>query len=171
MTTHPPSIRAARDDDGPALAALIASCFSEYPGCLFEITEFPELQAPASHFAAKGGRFWVATDQSGEIVGSIAATPKGNGGVIELTKMYVARAYRGTGLAQMLFGQLEAFASSRKAGEIMLWSDVLFTRAHAFYRRLGFEQQKETRELRDVSNTREYQFRLRRPIAEPGDGR
>lgn len=155
-----PLLRDARDGDGAGMARLIAACFAEYPGCLFEIAEFPELAAPATHFAAKGGRLWVATGEDGEIVGSIAATPLAGGAVIEITKMYVAVPWRGTGLAQALYGQARAFAETNGAGEIMLWSDVLFTRAHAFYARLGFLRQEGTRRLADVSNTEEYQFRL-----------
>lgn len=162
-----PLIRNARDSDGAGIARLIADCFAEYPGCLFDMAEFPELHAPATHFAGRGGRLWVAVSAGNDIVGSIAATPVQGGRVVELTKMYAARPYRGAGLAQALYGELLAFADARGAGEIMLWSDVLFTRAHAFYERLGFVRQEETRLLGDISNTREYLFRLRR--AAPGE--
>lgn len=158
--TEPFQIRAGRDSDGEGMARLIAACFAEYPGCLFELAEFPELGAPATHFAGKGGRLWVAAGAQGDILGSIAATPLAGAAVVEITKMYVASPWRGSGLAQALYGRARAFAASSGAGEIMLWSDVLFTRAHAFYARLGFERQAHTRRLADVSNTEEYQFRL-----------
>lgn len=161
-----PLIRAGRDSDGMGMARLIADCFAEYPGCLFDMTEFPELRAPATHFAGKGGRLWVAVSIENEVVGCIAATPVADSRTVELTKMYAARPYRGAGLAQALYGELQAFADEQGADEIMLWSDVLFTRAHAFYARLGFVRQEETRLLGDISNTREYLFRLKR--AAPG---
>jgi putative acetyltransferase len=157
-----PLIRDARDSDGAGIARLVAACFAEYPGCLFDMIEFPELLAPATHFAGKGGRLWVAVTPENEVVGCIAATPVQGSRTVELTKMYAAVPYRGAGLAQALYGELQAFADDLGAGEIMLWSDVLFTRAHAFYERLGFVRQTETRLLVDISNTKEYQFRMKR---------
>lgn len=159
-----PLIRDARDSDGAGIARLIAACFGEYPGCIFDMIEFPELLAPATHFAGKGGRLWVAVSPESEVAGCIAATPVQGGQVVELTKMYVAMPWRGAGLAQALYGELQAFADDLGADEIMLWSDVLFTRAHAFYERLGFVRQAETRLLADLSNTREFQFRLKRAL-------
>lgn len=151
-------IRPALDSDGVAVAALIEACFGEYPGCLFDWSEFPELRAPASHFADKDGRFWVAGEDL--VLGCIAATPKENGHIVELTKMYVAGGARGTGLAQALFGKLRDFAQEIGAGEIMLWTDTRFTRAHAFYEKLGFQKQDGQRFLGDISDTFEFHYRL-----------
>jgi putative acetyltransferase len=159
-----PLIRAARDRDGAGIARLIAACFAEYPGCVFDMVEFPELLTPAAHFAGKEGRLWVAVEPGDVVVGCIAATPVQGGRTVELTKMYAAKPYRGAGLAQALYGELQAFADDAEACEIMLWSDVLFTRAHAFYERLGFARQDGTRLLGDISNTKEYQFRLKRTV-------
>lgn len=159
-----PLIRDARDSDGAGIARLIAACFAEYPGCIFDMVEFPELHAPATHFSGKAGRLWVAAEPGGAVAGCIAATPLAGGRIIELTKMYVAAPWRGAGLAQALYGQVQAFADGADAAEIMLWSDVLFTRAHAFYERLGFVRQAETRALADLSKTREFQFRLKRAV-------
>lgn len=160
-----PVVRDARDCDGAGMSRLIAACFAEYPGCIFDLVEFPELAAPATHFADRGGRLWVAVSSDDQVAGCIAATPLQGGQVVELTKMYVAPPWRGAGLAQALYGRLRTFADETGADEIMLWSDVLFTRAHAFYERLGFVRQAETRLLADLSRTREYQFRLRRALA------
>jgi putative acetyltransferase len=161
-----PLIRDARDSDGGEIARLIAACFAEYPGCIFDMAEFPELAAPATHFAGRGGRLWVAISPENEVVGSIAATPVQGSHTVELTKMYAAVSWRGAGLAQALYDRLEAFADDLGADEIMLWSDVLFTRAHAFYGRLGFVRQAGTRLLADISNTKEFQFRLKRATAD-----
>ena len=158
--TGHPVIRSATDSDGPAMAALIAACFSEYENCLFDMIEFPELHAPATHFAGKKGHLWIAVAGDGTVVGSIAATPVAADRAVELTKMYVAKAWRGDGLAQALHGRVLAFALETGAAGIMLWSDVLFTRAHAFYEKLGYVRQDETRFLGDISNTQEYHFRL-----------
>lgn len=79
-------IRPARDGDGTALAALIATTFAEYPGCLFLDEEFPELRAPASHYARLGGQLFVA-EAGGEVIGSLAAVMTPVRGTGELFKV------------------------------------------------------------------------------------
>ena len=51
MADSTPAIRVAYDEDGPNLSRLIAGVFSEYENCPFVPKEFPELGAPASHYA------------------------------------------------------------------------------------------------------------------------
>jgi putative acetyltransferase len=161
LAAHP-AIRAVRDTDGPGLLALIADCFAAYPGCVFDIVEFPELQAPATTYSQRGGQLWVAEGPHGEIVGSIAATPATGPGLhprtIELTKMYVAESHRGGRLARALVDRFLSFADAAGAVDLILWTDTRFERAHAFYRRLGFVQGEEVRELGDLSATSEYFF-------------
>ena len=42
-------LRAARDADGPAVIAVVAAIYAEYPGCILDVeTELTELNAPAS---------------------------------------------------------------------------------------------------------------------------
>ena len=61
MTAPPlPTIRPVTDADGPAVARVIAACFAEYPGCFYADAEFPELARPATIYASRGGRMWVA---------------------------------------------------------------------------------------------------------------
>jgi putative acetyltransferase len=151
-------IRPARDDDGPALAALIARSFADYPGCLFIDAEFPELAAPASHYAARGGRLFVA-ERNGAIIGSLAATPTLVPGLAELFKVYVDRAARGSGLAQRLYAQGETLARGLGASGIVLWTDTRFVRGHRFYEKLGFVRQPVTRYLADASASWEFCYR------------
>ena len=108
-----PALRPVHNADGPAIAALIEACFAEYPGCLFSWDEFPELRAPASWAEGRGTRMWVAQDGAGAIVGCLCATA--NQADMELHKFYVAREWRGAGLALRLFGQLADFASERRS--------------------------------------------------------
>ncbi len=158
MTALPP-LRDATDADSEALAALVAASFSEYPGCFFEWSEFPELRQPASHYASKSGRLWVADGPDGRIVGSIAVAPVPEQGAVELAKVYADPAFRGTGLAQALFARTLAFAQAGGYGEMMLWSDSRFARGHRFYEKLGFVRWPGERYLADVSLTWEYHFR------------
>lgn len=151
-------IRPATDADGAALATLIAETFAEYPGCLFLDAEFPELQAPASHYARAGGRLFVAEHEAG-LVGSLAVAATAVPGVAELFKVYSAAGLRGSGLAQRLYAEGEALARAGGAREIVLWSDTRFTRGHRFYEKLGFVRQPVERYLADASASWEFFFR------------
>ncbi|MCB4771436.1 GNAT family N-acetyltransferase [Ancylobacter sp. Lp-2] len=168
---NPPLIRPALDSDGDAIAALIAGAFAEYEGCVFDrVAEFPELDAIARHFAARGGTIWVAQDKAGDgaaIIGSLAATPMRAEGVpagtLEITKVYVARAARRRGVARALMGEALALAGRLGAPELRLWTDTRFLDAHRFYESLGFERLPGARALGDLSDTSEYPYRL--PLA------
>ncbi|QCK85973.1 GNAT family N-acetyltransferase [Phreatobacter aquaticus] len=152
-------IREATDSDGAALRALIAPIFAEYDNCLFVDDEFPELAAPASHYAAKGGRLFVA-ERDGRVVGSLAAAlvQPGSG---ELFKVYASGETRGTGLSHQLYALGESLMRDRGAREMVLWTDTRFARGHAFYEKLGFERQPVVRYLADVSATWEFFYRKR----------
>lgn len=154
------TIRPATDADGAPLAALIATTFAEYPGCLFIEAEFPELKAPASHYERAGGRLFVAED-GGRLVGSLAAVMSPVPGTAELFKVYAAAETRGTGLAQRLYAEGEALARSGGAREIVLWSDTRFARGHRFYEKLGFVREPVERYLADASASWEFHFRKR----------
>ncbi len=151
-----PPLRPAVDDDGSRLAELVAACFADYDGCVFDWSEFPELAAIARHFATAGGRIWVA-EAAGEIVASLGVRPAPADGV-ELLKVYVARPWRGSGLAATLLDAALAFARERHAARLELWSDTRFTRAHAFYAKHGFVRTGEQRFLADLSDTWEDRF-------------
>ncbi len=168
MTSALSPIRDARDDDSEPLAALIAASFAEYPNCLFDWSEFPELRAPATHFAVKGGRLWVADAPGGGIAGSLGVVPVPEQNAVEIFKVYADPAFRGSGLAQALFARALAFAEAGRFAEMMLWSDSRFARGHRFYEKLGFVRWPGERYLADVSATWEYHFRKAltdRPLA------
>ncbi|MCH6587843.1 MAG: GNAT family N-acetyltransferase [Proteobacteria bacterium] len=151
-------LRAARDADGPGVIAVVAAAYAEYPGCVLDVeAEAPELKAPASAYARKSGRFWVAADAAARILGCVACRPAPEHG-LELEKLYVARAARRTGLGTRLLDLVEAEATARQAGYITLWTDTRFEAAHAFYKAHGFRQ-TGLRELDDASQSVEYGFR------------
>lgn len=163
MTASLPPLRDARDSDSAPLAALIAASFAEYPNCLFDWSEFPELRAPATHFSALGGRLWVAQAPGDGIAASLGVVPVPEQNAVEIVKVYADPAFRGSGLAQALFGNALAFAKDGGYREMMLWSDSRFSRGHRFYEKLGFRRWPGERYLADVSATWEYHFR--RPLA------
>lgn len=157
---HSVIIRPARDEDGAAIAHLIASIFAEYDGCLFAADEFPELAAPASHYDKRGGYLQVAEagDGSGQIVGCCAVLRTTLPDRFELSKVYVHKELRGSGLAQTLVGAAKTFAVDAGGKVLELFTDTRFLGAHRFYRKLGFIQIAGERYLADVSSSWEFHF-------------
>ena len=164
-----PTIRPATDADSGQVVSLIAQCWVQYPGNVLNIQgEEPGLRAVASRYAAKGGRFWVATlafpqtaaPQAEWVVGSVGVvpTPANAEAQAELVKMYVHPRCRRLGIALRLAALPEVTAKEWGAQAIDLWSDTRFTEAHAFYQALGYSQTGETRDLGDLSNSTEYHF-------------
>jgi GNAT superfamily N-acetyltransferase len=166
-----PSLRPATDADGWDLVALIGACWSEYPGCIMDVHgECPELLAPASAYAAKGGTLWVVDGPSG-LTASVGLAPsRGSAppgrpaaetatpGVIELQKLYVARRARRGGIARHLVARAEREATHRGARRIELWSDSRFADAHRFYEALDYRPSGARRALGDLSATVELHF-------------
>jgi putative acetyltransferase len=150
-------LREARDADAEGVIAVIAAAYAEFPGCILDVeADSPELKAPASSYALKAGRFWVAAGDKG-ILGCVACQPAPEGG-LELEKLYVTRAARRRGLGARLLGLVEAEAEIRQASYIMLWTDTRFEDAHRFYQARGFRR-AGLRRLADVSQSVEYGFR------------
>ena len=155
-------IRRVENDDAEGLIALIGACFDEYAdlGCVLDLDDLDkDLLAIRDHIDAVGGEMWVALD-GGEVIGCVGYGPHEKDGKshVELKRLYVNSAFRRNGLATRLFELIEKAAADLGVDAIDLWSDTRFDKAHAFYERHGFSQDKETRELNDPSNTTEYRF-------------
>lgn len=153
------TIRQAEDADSGQVAALIATCWVAYPGCILDIQgEEPILRAIASNFRAKQGRFWVVC-RDDWVIGcvGIAPTPKGQADA-ELLKMYVHPRQRRRGVARMLEQQAAATAKAWGAKTLDLWTDTRFAEAHAFYASIGYTKTDRLRSLNDLSNTSEFHF-------------
>lgn len=154
------TIRSANDSDHEGLAALISGCFAEYAdeGVQFDPDGLDaDLKAWASGLAAEGGAGWVALDDAGGIVGC-AGYVQTSETVFELKRLYVAEAFRGQRVAVKLLERAER-AAFKAGGEVLVaWSDSRFKRGHSFYRREGFIQLDDTRDLGDISNTTENHF-------------
>lgn len=151
------AFRPVRNEDSPALLRLLGAVYAEYPGCSLELSEVPELVAPASSFAQCDGRFWVA-EKAGEIAGFIALVPDELPDRMELKKLYTAKHARGIGLGRRLIELAEAEARARGAARVHLWSDTRFETAHRVYERCGYVRLPGIRELHDVSNSLEYHY-------------
>ena len=151
--------RDARDDDGPALLQLIGGVFDEYPGCVTDPDEMPELRGIASYVAEGQGQFWVVEDEAtGKVVACCGYTQVPGG--VELKKLYVDKSARRQGLAARLCERVEDAAREHGAGFVELWSDTRFQDAHRLYQKRGYVKTGATRELHDKSDTVEFYFRL-----------
>ena len=152
-------MRFARDDDAPAIIALITAVWSEYPGkTLVAADDMPELLRPASAYAACDGRFWVIETQ-GRVVGTVALQPSAETGVVELQKLYVARELRRRGLGGFLCHLIEREARRRGAHAVELWSDIKLLDAHHRYEQLGYVRGDALKTYDDTSGTVRYYYR------------
>ena len=153
-----PVVRAVHDDDSAELIELIGVSWAEYPGCVLAVDrEEPWLRAPAAHYAANGGRMWVA-ELGGAVVGCVALRPSDTDDVAELKNLYVAAVARRHGLGEVLTSLVEDESAQRGLGALELWTDTRFADAHRFYERLGYSRLPGTRELHDLSQTVEYSY-------------
>lgn len=154
-------LRYARDDDAAAIIGLIAAIWAEYPGKMLNApADMPELLAPATAYAEANGRFWVI-EARGELLGTVALKPNAHDPtIVELQKMYVARAVRHNGLGTFLCRLVEREARARGARAIELWSDIKLHDAHRHYRRCGFVRGPELRFLADASRTVQHYYRM-----------
>lgn len=153
------TLREGTDRDGDAVGAVIQRCFADYPGVIFDrAAEFPELDAIASHFAAGGGKLWVA-ERGGRIVGTFAIAVSDEPRVMELHKVYLLPEMRGRGLARRMLALALDFAAARGAVEVKLWTDTRFDAGHRFYEANGFVRQPGQRAVDDISQSQEYAYR------------
>jgi putative acetyltransferase len=152
-------LRYARDDDSPAIIALVSAVWSEYPGkFLVAATDMPELLQPATSYAQCGGRFWVV-EANDRLIGTVALQPSEEPGVVELQKLYVARGLRRNGLGSFLCYLVDREARERSAHAIELWSDVKLIDAHHRYEQLGYRRGSDIRQRDDTSKTVQYYYR------------
>ncbi|MDA8049204.1 MAG: GNAT family N-acetyltransferase [Rhodospirillales bacterium] len=156
-------IRSGRDADAQAFIALIGGCWAEYPGIVLDVDrEVPELRGLASYYGAKGGTVWAA-EADGAVVGMVAAAPLKADAAWEIARMYVARPWRGSGLAHCLLDTAEARARQEGAQRVVLWSDTRFAAAHHFYEKRSYVRAGPIRILDDLSKSLE--FRYAKPLA------
>lgn len=110
-------------------------------GVNISLDEQPDLLDIEACYFGSGGGFWVAQDNAGRVVGTIALQ-RYEKNVAVLKKFFVSEAFRGsaTGCAMDLFTTLIAFASAQGIETIVLDTPALAVRSHAFYKRNGFRQ-------------------------------
>jgi diamine N-acetyltransferase len=139
------------NDDAARLSSFGAAMFVEtfghnYPpadlAAFLENAYVPEKWAA---LLADQDQHWrMACDGGGTILGYVQAAPMGlphphEAGAVELCKLYVTEAAKGSGLAAALQQSVLDWARERGAPALYLGVWSLNPRAQAFYRRQGFE--------------------------------
>lgn len=168
------SIRRATAADQSAIVETIRAVYDEYRFAWYPEGYHRDLYEFESHYLHRAVPFWVA-EVDGEIRGTAALEPHpyilGEGIVTldearriagtdsSLERVYVHPAARRMGLGRAL--NLAAVEHARELGGrgIEIWSDKLFTAAHAMYRALGAVEVGE-RLCHDPEQSPEWGFRL-----------
>lgn len=156
-------VRPSRAEDADGLSRLIARCWADYPGSVYDRHgEMAVLDDIQSYYEGMGGIHWsVIRDE--RIVGCLGLAPIESeiGGAWELTKMYVSPLQRRTGFGKLLVSLAEEHAAERGAQQMALWTDTRFVTAHAFYERQGYQSDRRTRAVDDLSRSVEYFYSKR----------
>ncbi|MDQ3335432.1 MAG: GNAT family N-acetyltransferase [Myxococcota bacterium] len=131
-------IRPVAAGDVPEVIQLVADTLAEF-GLEFgkgSQTDEELHQLPAS-YAARGGQFWIARAESGELLGTAGMYPL-SPTTFELRKMYLRPTSRGLGLGKQLLDTCAAWTQRRGGTHIVLDTMEKMQRAIAFYEAHGF---------------------------------
>ncbi|HUP49059.1 MAG TPA: GNAT family N-acetyltransferase [Thermoanaerobaculia bacterium] len=147
----PVTIRRARTADAAALAELAARIFHDtfarsnsaedmeafLAGAYTESRQRAETEDPAiiTLLAEAGALIGYAQVRSGEPPPCVTGR-----GPVEIMRFYVEKAHHGSGVAQMLMGEVERVAAGLGAGTLWLGVWERNDRALAFYRKQGFRE-------------------------------
>jgi len=135
-------IRRATDADAETVAEILRSAFAEvdrfYTRAGHAATTPP---AGLIRERLKEGPVWVAEDEGGALVGTVAAVARDDG--VYVRSMAVTPAARGRKVALHLMRQLELFAVSRSAPRMYLSTTPFLFAAIRLYESLGFRRSGE----------------------------
>jgi len=120
--------------DADAFRALNEQWISEH--FTLEAEDRRQLDDPVAAIVDPGGQVLVA-ESEGRVVGCVALRPAGDG-VYELSKMAVAREFRGRGLGRRVLGAAVTQAAALGASSLFLGSSTRLPDAVHLYEALGF---------------------------------
>jgi GNAT superfamily N-acetyltransferase len=165
LAMRPLQLRPVRDDDAPALTALVGAAYDEFACGPMDPTGFDaDLSAPARYAAERSRRWWVVASilppAGVTLVASVAHGPLQQDGTVELHRLYLAPPVRGIGLGRLLLDGVADEARRLGAQRLAAWSDTRLVRAHARYLSSGLRLTDRTRALDDPAGTVEVCFVL-----------
>lgn len=132
-------IRPFRPADTEGVAAVIVPIQQAEFGIAISYAEQPDLRAIPDFYQIGSGGFWVAQQENGRIVGTIALKDIGER-TAALRKMFVAADHRGDGTARRLLDTLITHARAAGLMTIVLGTTAAFLAAHRFYEKHGFSE-------------------------------
>lgn len=153
------TLRDVTDEDRDQIVPIIVAAYASIGQKFYLQTSDQDMQAPATHYRRLGGRF-VVLEEDGRIIGTIAALPADRArSEATIRRLYLREEARGKGHGKRLVEWALQWAKEQGFTSFRLWTDVLFTRAHAFYEGMGFTQTGVVRTMHDCDEPyREYEF-------------
>ena len=140
-------LRLAVPEDQQAIMALIDAVYREYGDRLYTAGADRDLLDIASHYFNTGGVF-IVLDDAGVLRGTHAVLPVAErAGVCSFHRLYLDAAWRGSGWGTRLMDWTIHWARAHGMQRVEFWSDVRFTRAHAFFARFGFQRDGQVRAM------------------------
>ncbi len=134
MTTK---IKTAKNTDLQYIIEIIKEHYADY-GDSFNLEKFDsDLKDIEQSYFAKNGYFWIAEDNN-KVVGIIAITPIDDK-TGEIKRFYVCKKLRRQGIGKQLLNVCLEYAQKQGFHEIILWTDIRYKEAQAFYLKNGFE--------------------------------
>jgi putative acetyltransferase len=142
-------LRPARLEDQAAIRALIDAIYHEYGDRLCLENADRDLLDIDSYYIKAGGAF-VVLDDAGGVRGTHAVLPEATrAGVGVFRRLYLEAALRGGPRGAQLMRWAIDWARDHNMHRIEFWSDTRFTRAHAFFVRLGCQRDGRIRSMDD----------------------
>ncbi len=139
-------VRTATFADAPRIAELSGQL--GYPATSEEVVQrLRKLEGDARHV------IYVAESPSGEVIGWIHVQDchlLESDTRAEVTGLVVGEGFRSRGAGRVLMQHAEQWARARGCGVVLLWCNVVRTRAHAFYEKLGYAVIKTQKVFRKI---------------------
>src|SRR5689334_9488848 len=143
-------LRPATDADVPGIVALIDGVYREYGDRIFLEGADADLLKIDDYYRAPGGEFVVLADEAGAIYAAHAVQPIDKSqGLCTFRRLYMKAELRGGGWGARVMQWAIDWARDAGFRRVEFWSDTRFTRAHRFFRRLGFQHDGRVRHLDD----------------------
>ena len=154
-------LRLALPEDQAAIMALIDAVYHEYGDHLYTAGADSDLLDIATHYFNAGGAF-IVLDDDGVVRGTHAVLPVATRpGVCSFHRLYLDAAWRGGVWGVRLMDWALDWAHTHGMQRVEFWSDVRFTRAHAFFARFGFQPDGQVRAMANGAMPyQEYFFAL-----------
>lgn len=92
-----------------------------------------------SLYLENNGKFWIALDKNGNIIGTILIF-RYNNEYIEIKKFYVRKDYRGKGISKELYNKAIDFCEKMSFKKIIIGTYTKLERAVQFYMKNGFKE-------------------------------